>query len=101
MGRGGEMGERRRRSYRVHFQAVGSAENLLTGSIMQDAVSRCPGWRFWVLTNLIGAATTLLPSIKNPPLVPLKERAHSDSAVFRLRCFEVTETSSNSRVLGL
>lgn len=92
------MGERRRCSFRVHFQAVGSTENLLTGSIMQDALVQCPGWRFPVLTNLICATTTLLPSIKKPPLVPLKERAHNDSDLFSLCCFEVKETSSNSRV---
>lgn len=60
--------------HKVHFQALGSAENLLTGSIMQDALVQCPGCRFPVLTNLMCAAATLLPSIKKPTLVPLRER---------------------------
>lgn len=57
MGGGGEGGAR---LHKVHFQALGSAENLLTGSITRGALVQRPGWRF---------PTTLLPSIKkkSPP----------------------------------
>lgn len=39
--------------YRVHFQAVSTCENLLTGSIMQDSLVSYPEWIVLIQMNLL------------------------------------------------